>query len=137
MALTMFKYKVKNVKGDIFAIMLWKNNLQEVGKHLLDNGLTILEDWNDLKFTNEIFEKISDETELEELKQEVISRQETENSLTQWVADLTTELTELKRDVKRYFELDYQGKNGDGIDDMEAVEYARLNIKLMKVGNEE
>ena len=36
------------------------------------------------------------EKELEELKQEVIARQETENSLTQWVADLTTELTELK-----------------------------------------
>lgn len=132
MALTMFKYKVKNVKGDIFAIMLWKNNLQEVGKHLLDNGLTILEDWNDLKFTNEIFEKISDETELEELKQEVISRQETENSLTQWVADLTTELTELKRDVKRFMKLDYQAKVGDFLDNVETNEYTRLHRKLNK-----
>ena len=48
-----------------------------------------------------------------------------------------TELEELKRDVKRYFELEYRAKIGNGIDDMEAVEYARLSIKLMKVGNEE
>ena len=27
-------------------------------------------------------------------------------------------------------------KIGDGIDDTEAVEYTRLSIKLMKVGNE-
>ena len=36
-------------------------------------------------------------TELEELKKEVIARQETENSLTQWVADLTNELEALKK----------------------------------------
>ena len=44
---------------------------------------------------------------------------------------------ELKRDVKRFMELDYQGKNGDGIDDVDAIEYTRLHIKLSKVGNEE
>lgn len=33
----------------------------------------------------------------EEMKKEIIARQETENSLTQWVADLTTELEELKK----------------------------------------
>ena len=46
-----------------------------------------------------------------------------------------TELEELKRDVKRYFELDYQ--DDDGMDDVDAIEYTRLYIKLSKVGNEE
>ena len=43
---------------------------------------------------------------------------------------------ELKRDVKRYFELQYGAKIGDGIDDTEATEYVRLSIKLMEVGKE-
>ena len=43
---------------------------------------------------------------------------------------------ELKRDVKRYFELDYRAKISGGIDDKEAMEYTRLNIKLSKVGKE-
>ena len=46
-----------------------------------------------------------------------------------------TELEELKRDVKRYFELDYQ--DDDGMDDVDAIEYTRLYIKLSKVGIEE
>ena len=44
------------------------------------------------------------------------------------------ELEELKRDVKRYFELDYQAKMGIGTDDVESIEYTRLHIKLSKVG---
>jgi hypothetical protein len=56
MALMMFKYKVKNVKGYIFEIMLWKNNLEDVAKHMLDNGLTIVEDLNG--YNNDIFKKI-------------------------------------------------------------------------------
>ena len=48
-----------------------------------------------------------------------------------------TELDELKCDVKRLIELDYQGKNGDGIDDIDAIEYTRLHIKLSKVGKED
>ena len=36
-------------------------------------------------------------TNYEQLQQEVIARQETENSLTQWVADLTNELEALKK----------------------------------------
>jgi hypothetical protein len=52
----MFKYKVKNVKGYIFEIMLWKNNLEDVAKHMLDNGLTIVEDLNG--YNNDIFKKI-------------------------------------------------------------------------------
>ena len=41
----------------------------------------------------------------EEMKKEIIARQETENSLTQWVNELTDELEELKRDVARFIEL--------------------------------
>ena len=55
----------------------------------------------------------------------------------QEVIDALNELEELKRDVKRFMKLDYQGKNGDGIDDVDAIEYTRLHIKLSKVGNEE
>ena len=35
--------------------------------------------------------------QLQQLQQEVIARQETENSLTQWVVDLTNELERLKK----------------------------------------
>ena len=66
----------------------------------------------------------------EELKQEVIARQETENSLTQWVADLTTELEELKRDVKRYFEL--EGNYQKSSHEYHEMEY--IKNKLMEVG---
>lgn len=45
------------------------------------------------------------------------------------------ELEELKHDVKRFMELDYQ--DDDGMDDVDAIEYTRLYIKLSKVGNEE
>ena len=38
--------------------------------------------------------------ELAELKEEISDRQETEDSLTQWVADLTKELNELKAKYK-------------------------------------
>ncbi len=54
-----------------------------------------------------------------------------------YIEQALTELEELKCDVKRFMELDYQGKNGDGIDDVDAIEYTRLHIKLSKVGNEE
>lgn len=49
------------------------------------------------------------------------------------------ELDELKRDVKRYFELWEQAKSkwGNGINDIEANEVTKLHIKLSKVGNEE
>ena len=47
------------------------------------------------------------------------------------------ELEELKRDIARYFELDYRAKISDGIDDKEAMEYTRLHIKLLEVGKEE
>lgn len=53
------------------------------------------------------FEYLQNDTEIsiveqalndyEQLQQEVIARQETENSLTQWVADLTNELEALKK----------------------------------------
>jgi septal ring factor EnvC (AmiA/AmiB activator) len=54
------------------------------------------------KFVNsiEVNEKhnltILNETELKELKKEIIERQETEDSLTKWVSELTNELEELK-----------------------------------------
>jgi hypothetical protein len=41
----------------------------------------------------------------EEMKKEIIAHQETENSLTQWVADLTTELEELKKRDTKILEL--------------------------------
>ena len=49
-----------------------------------------------------------------------------------------TELEELKRDVKRYFELYEQAREkwGNGIDDKEAIEYTKLHLKLLKVGKE-
>ena len=50
-----------------------------------------------------------------------------------------TSYEELKRDVKRYFEL-YElarDKWGNGLDYVEAYEYTKLHIKLSKVGNEE
>jgi hypothetical protein len=53
------------------------------------------------------------------------------------VEQALTELEELKRDVKSYFELDYQAKISGGIDDVEANKYTRLHIKLLKVGKEE
>lgn len=53
------------------------------------------------------------------------------------VGKALTELEELKRDVKRYFELEEQAKHGNGIDDIEANEFTRLHIKLSKVGKEE
>jgi len=43
----------------------------------------------------------------EEMKKEIIARQETENSLTQWVADLTTELEELKATVKELLDIPF------------------------------
>lgn len=45
------------------------------------------------------------------------------------------ELDELKRDVARFMELDYQ--DSDGMDDVDTIEYTRLYIKLSKVGKEE
>lgn len=42
------------------------------------------------------------------------------------------ELEELKRDVKRFMELDYQAKVGDFLDNAEANEYTRLHRKLNK-----
>ena len=50
-----------------------------------------------------------------------------------------TELEELKRDVKRYFELWEQAREkwGNGLDDFEAYEYTKLHLKLSKVGKEE
>lgn len=47
------------------------------------------------------------------------------------------ELEELKRDVKRYFELWEQAREkwGNGLDDVEAYEATKLHIKLSKVGN--
>ena len=48
------------------------------------------------------------------------------------------ELEELKRDVKRYFELDerYFALQGDGFQP-ECNELYKLKVKLSKVGNEE
>ena len=111
---------------------------------LLENALNELERLKKFKETFDNYELVKKqdfiayenwlecEKELEELKQEVIARQETENSLTQWVADLTTELTELKRDVKRFMKLDYQAKVGDFLDNVETNEYTRLHRKLNK-----
>lgn len=50
-----------------------------------------------------------------------------------------TELEELKRDVKRYFELYEQAREkwGNGLDEVEAYEYTKLHIKLSKVGKKE
>jgi hypothetical protein len=45
-----------------------------------------------------------------------------------------TELEELKRDVKRYFELDYKLEFDS---EEEAIEWRSLYYKLLKVGNEE
>jgi len=46
-----------------------------------------------------------------------------------------TELEELKRDVKRYFELKYKARNG--LTDKEAVEHTKLFIKISKVGTKD
>lgn len=46
---------------------------------------------------------------------------------------------DLKRDVKRYFELWEQAREkwGNGLNDVEAYEATKLHIKLSKVGREE
>ena len=70
---------------------------QAIAKHLhKQTGVSVEKHFEYLKNDTEISIIEQALNELEELKQEVIARQETENSLTQWVADLTTELTELK-----------------------------------------
>ena len=48
-------------------------------------------------------------------------------------------ISQLEKDVKRYFELWEQAREkwGNGLDDFEAYEYTKLHLKLSKVGKEE
>lgn len=48
-------------------------------------------------------------------------------------------ISQLEKDVKRYFELYEQAREkwGNGLDDVEAYEYAKLHLKLSKVGKGE
>jgi hypothetical protein len=58
MALMQFNYKVKDFKGNIFNISLWKNNLKDVAKYLIENGLIIVEDLNTPEY---LFKKVGKE----------------------------------------------------------------------------
>lgn len=81
----------------------------------------------------EAFEKIKRVVKL--LQRKLETNEQDENM--DIVDNALTEFEELKRDVKRYFELDYQAKIGDGIDNVEANEYTILHRKLSKVGVED
>ena len=63
--------------------------------------------------------------ELEELKQETVSRQETENSLTKWVADLTEklEIIEMLVDKKKFKTDDIELLRSSIIEVLERKEY--------------
>ena len=76
-------------------------------------------------------------TSYDELVEEVMERQETEDSLTRWVAELTDEHNKLVKDVKRYFELADKGMLTMDKLSEEEKDFFELRAKLSKVGREE